>query len=273
MTAKTKVLLIDDNIHIRDVISSFINKEDDMEIVGAAGDGSRGLELIEALQPDVVLLDMIMPKIDGLGVLEALNRSNMEKKPSVICLSAIGQEDFVRKAIDLGARYYMVKPFDFDMILNRIREQSASYVPFQNMAAPPEVSNTKKNLEEKITSIFLIIGIPAHIKGYHFLREAIKMVVEDNDIINRITKELYPEIAKKFNTTPSKVERAIRHAIDVAWSRGKVENINQLFGYVVYDTNDKPTNGEFIALLADKLSMEYADSSSGYSEGISGSRI
>ena len=116
--------------------------------------------------------------------------------------------------------------------------------------------NTERNLEERITNIFLTIGIPAHIKGYHFLREAIKMVVQDNDIINRITKELYPSIAKKFNTTPSKVERAIRHSIDVAWSRGKVENINQLFGYVVYDKNDKPTNGEFIALVADKLSME-----------------
>jgi two-component system response regulator (stage 0 sporulation protein A) len=256
MAVKTKVLLIDDNFHIREVMSSVIDNEDDLEVVGMAGDGDKGLELIHALQPDVVLLDMVMPKIDGLGVLEALNRSNQKSQPSVICLSAVGQEDLIRKAIDLGARYYMVKPFDFGMILSRIRELSASYVPSQHRAVTNDLPSVHKNMEEKITNIFLVIGIPAHIKGYHFLREAIKMVVEDNDIINRITKELYPGIAKKFNTTPSKVERAIRHAIDVAWSRGKVENINQLFGYVVYDKNDKPTNGEFIALVADKLSME-----------------
>ena len=256
MTAKSRVVLIDDNFHMCEIMSSIINKEDDLEVVGTAGDGSKGLEIIQALHPDVILLDMIMPKIDGLGVLEALNRCDLETRPSIICLSAVGQEDLIRKAIDLGARYYMVKPFDYEMILNRIRELSVSYVPSQHRTVLREAPVKQKNLEEKITNVFLIIGIPAHIKGYHFLREAIKMVVEDNDIINRITKELYPGIAKKFNTTSSKVERAIRHAIDVAWSRGKVENINQLFGYVVYDKHDKPTNGEFIALVADKLSME-----------------
>jgi two-component system response regulator (stage 0 sporulation protein A) len=258
MTGKTTVVIIDDNPHIREIISSLISMEDDMQVAGATGDGRRGLELIQAVKPDVVLLDMIMPHMDGLGVLEYLNRNNQEHQPSVICLSAVGQEELIRKAIDLGAKYYMVKPFDFEMILNRIRElsgASTSTLTGQKSAAPL-ARNTERNLEERITNIFLTIGIPAHIKGYHFLREAIKMVVQDNDIINRITKELYPSIAKKFNTTPSKVERAIRHSIDVAWSRGKVENINQLFGYVVYDKNDKPTNGEFIALVADKLSME-----------------
>jgi len=144
------------------------------------------------------------------------------------------------------------------MILSRIREVAGSPKATVRRSVPVVNQQPQRNLEERITSIFLTIGIPAHIKGYHFLREAIKMVVENNDIINRITKELYPGIAKKFNTTPSKVERAIRHSIDVAWSRGKVENINQLFGYTVYDKNDKPTNGEFIALVADKLSMEYS---------------
>ncbi|HHY81783.1 MAG TPA: sporulation transcription factor Spo0A [Clostridiales bacterium] len=255
MAAKTRVVVIDDNPHIREIMSSFINMEGDMEVAGMAGDGYKGLELIKNTRPDVVLLDMVMPQMDGLGVLERLNQSNMEPLPSIICLSAVGQEELIRKAIELGAKYYMVKPFDFEMILNRIRELSGT-PQISHKPVSPMATNTQKNLEEKITNIFLTIGIPAHIKGYHFLREAIKMVVEDNDIINRITKELYPGIAKKFNTTPSKVERAIRHSIDVAWSRGKVENINQLFGYVVYDKNDKPTNGEFIALVADKLSME-----------------
>ncbi|NLU36375.1 MAG: sporulation transcription factor Spo0A [Clostridiales bacterium] len=257
MIAKTKVVIIDDNHQIREIMSSLIDMQNDMEIAGSAADGRKGLELIQAVRPDVVLLDMVMPKMDGLSVLENLYNSSHEYKPAVICLSAVGNEDIIRRAIDLGARYYMVKPFDFDVILSRIRELSGSSAQSSGRVVPPVTRmNTEKSLEERITNIFLTIGIPAHIKGYHFLREAIKMVVEDNDIINRITKELYPSIAKKFNTTPSKVERAIRHSIDVAWSRGKVENINQLFGYVVYDKNDKPTNGEFIALVADKLSME-----------------
>jgi two-component system response regulator (stage 0 sporulation protein A) len=255
MTAKTRVVVIDDNPHIREIMTSFIGMQEDMEVAGVAGDGIKGKELILNVQPDVVLLDMVMPQMDGLGVLEQLNQSSLAHLPSIICLSAVGQEELIRRAIDLGAKYYMIKPFDFEMILSRIRELSGT--PQQSHKVIPSVPQApQRNIEEKITNIFLTIGIPAHIKGYHFLREAIKMVVEDNDIINRITKELYPGIAKKFNTTPSKVERAIRHSIDVAWSRGKVENINQLFGYVVYDKNDKPTNGEFIALVADKLSME-----------------
>jgi two-component system response regulator (stage 0 sporulation protein A) len=256
MTDRTTVAIIDDNPHIREIISSLIAKQADMEVAGMAGDGRMGLELIQTVQPDVALLDMVMPQMDGLGVLEYLSRNSTAYQPSVICLSAVGQEDLIRKAINLGARYYMVKPFDFEAILNRIRELAGASAPPSRKAEASSTQNSQRNLEEKITSIFLTIGIPAHIKGYHFLREAIKMVVEDSDIINRITKELYPGIAKKFNTTPSKVERAIRHSIDVAWSRGKVENINQLFVYVVYDKNDKPTNGEFIALVADKLSMD-----------------
>lgn len=258
MVEKTRVIVIDDNPHIREILESFINLQDDMEFVGSAGDGLKGKELIDTLQPDVVLLDMVMPKLDGLGVLEELAKSQSEYQPAVICLSAVGQEELVRRAIDLGAKYYMIKPFDFEMILSRIREVAGGPRATMRRNVPAVSQQPQRNLEERITSIFLTIGIPAHIKGYHFLREAIKMVVENNDIINRITKELYPGIAKKFNTTPSKVERAIRHSIDVAWSRGKVENINQLFGYTVYDKNDKPTNGEFIALVADKLSMEYS---------------
>ncbi|MBE3101284.1 MAG: sporulation transcription factor Spo0A [Firmicutes bacterium] len=257
MGAKTKIVVIDDNPHIREIMESFINLQEDMEIVGMAADGIKGKDLILSVRPDVVLLDMVMPHLDGLGVLEQLNRSNMECLPSIICLSAVGQEDLIRRAIDLGAKYYMIKPFDLEMILKRIRELSGAYQ--QNSRVAPILQQAPhRNIEEKITNVFLTIGIPAHIKGYHFLREAIKMVVEDNDVINRITKELYPGVAKKFNTSPSKVERAIRHSIDVAWNRGKVENINQLFGYVVYDKNDKPTNGEFIALVADKLSMEHS---------------
>ena len=183
-----------------------------------------------------------------------LTHPPMQVNP-LICLSAVGQEELIRKAVGLGARYYMIKPFDMEMLTRRVRELTSNKA-IADVQQSPVAGERSKNLEEKITDIFLLIGIPAHIKGYHFLREAIKMVVKNGEVINRITKELYPGIAKKFKTTPSKVERAIRHAIDVAWSRGKVENINQLFGYVVYDKNDKPTNGEFIALIADKLNMD-----------------
>ncbi|MGI6188779.1 MAG: sporulation transcription factor Spo0A [Clostridiales bacterium] len=252
MKQKIRIVILEDNKSSREILRAYIDMQDDMEVVGAGGDGFSGLEIIKSAHPDVVIMDMIMPQMDGLGVLEQLNLSGLNPMPSVICLSAVGQEELIRRAVDLGARYYMVKPFDIEMMLKRIRET------VRKPAAGSNSSNNIKNenIEERISSIFLTIGIPAHIKGYHFLREAIKMVVEDKEVINRITKELYPGIASKFNTTPSKVERAIRHAIDVAWSRGRVENINQLFGYIVYQKNDKPTNGEFIALVADKLSME-----------------
>ncbi|MDN5276063.1 MAG: two-component system, response regulator, stage 0 sporulation protein [Clostridiales bacterium] len=253
MGSKIKVVILDDNMSIREILKEYVNMQDDMEVVGVAGDGVTGLEVIKAACPDVVIMDMIMPQLDGLGVLEHLNTAGLQSSPSVICLSAVGQEDLIRRAIELGAKYYMVKPFDLGMMVKRIREVMRKVEPAKANAAGAVKS---ENLEERISNIFLTIGIPAHIKGYHFLREAIKMVVENSELINRITKELYPGIAKKFNTTPSKVERAIRHAIDVAWSRGKVENINKLFGYVVYGNNEKPTNGEFIALVADKLSME-----------------
>jgi two-component system response regulator (stage 0 sporulation protein A) len=253
MKGKIKIAILDDNPNLRQILSSYIAMQGDMEIVGMAGDGLAGVELIESTSPNVVILDMIMPHLDGLGVMEYITRTRKEQIPSFICLSAVGQEDLIRMAVDLGARYYMVKPFDMEVLVKRIRELMKD-----SETDGLSMSSTLKadNIEEKISKVFLAIGIPAHIKGYHFLREAIKMVVEDSDIINRITKELYPGIADKFNTTPSKVERAIRHAIDVAWNRGRVENINQLFGYVVYGKNDKPTNGEFIALVADKLSME-----------------
>ena len=253
MKIKTKIVIIEDNQNTRELIKSFILAQDDLELVGMAENGLKGLELIEKKRPDVIILDMIMPRMDGLEVLERLNAFNPEYSPAVICLSAVGQEDMIRKAVDLGAKYYMLKPFDFNIILKRIREltQNNGVV---SVITPP--SHKAANVERRISDIFLLVGVPAHIRGYHFLREAIKMVIEEKDCINRITKQLYPDVAKKFNTTPSKVERAIRHAIDVAWSRGKAEGINQAFGYTVYGNYDKPTNGEFIALVADKLSIE-----------------
>lgn len=253
MGKKIKVVIVDDNREIVEIYSQCIETQSDMEVVGVAHNGVDGSKLILDILPDVVVLDIVMPKVDGLGVLEIINSTNPQYSPACICLSAVGQEDIIRRAINLGAKYYMVKPFDLETMLRRIREVSGSGSS-QPAGRIPEQRG--QNIEERITNIFLTIGIPAHIKGYHFLREAIKMVFEDNNIINSITKQLYPQIADSFKTTPSKVERAIRHAIDVSWSRGRMESINQIFGYTVYTSNDKPTNGEFIALIADKLLME-----------------
>ena len=191
--------------------------------------------------PDVLLLDIVMPRLDGYGVLERLPSTQR-----TIVMSALSASSFISKAIDLGARYYMMKPFRFEQLDARITEtMRESGVRVRN-----------KSLEEKITNIFITVGIPAHIKGYQFLREAIKMAIDNPDVINSITKRLYPEVARRFDTSPSKVERAIRHAIEVAWNRGKIENINSLFGVRVYNHNEKPTNGEFIALVADKMLLE-----------------
>jgi two-component system response regulator (stage 0 sporulation protein A) len=256
MSEKVKVLVVDDNAQMRDMMSECIKMQDFAEVVGEAGNGVEAVEKLQKLQPDIIILDLIMPMLDGIGVLEKLPELKI-RKPHIIVLSAIGHENIIQEAMSLGVEYYMVKPFDMEILCKRIREiaqekqRSGEKRLFQQ--APKSAA---RSLDEEITSIFLTIGIPAHIKGYHFLREAVKMVIDDTELINSITKELYPGVARRFNTTASKVERAIRHAIEVAWTRGRIENINTIFGYNIYPKNDKPTNGEFIALVADKLHIE-----------------
>ena len=198
-----------------------------------------------------------MPQMDGYSFLEEMNRRQLERVPQVIVVSALGRDDFIMRAINAGARFYMIKPFDLHVLTGRIREVSGQ-APENAPAASSRVSlpGRAPSIDEKLASLFLTIGIPAHIKGYSFLREAVKMVIETPDIINRITKELYPGIGKRFNTSASKVERAIRHAIEVAWSRGRIDTLNKAFGCRVATKEDKPTNGEFIAMIADKLALE-----------------
>lgn len=261
MEQKLKVLIVDDNADLRSLLANGLADLEEISIVGAAANGMIALEMIEKLRPDIMLLDIIMPQLDGFGVLEYLAKQN--ESPAVIMVSALTQEAFVRRAMEMGAYYYVAKPFEMDSLKNRIKDVvamltgvPAATVAKANTSSVLVPTDHAKSLNEKISTVFITIGIPAHIKGYHFLREAIKMVIDNPDVINRITKELYPGIAKKYNTSASKVERAIRHAIEVAWTRGKIENINQIFGYNVYSRNDKPTNGEFIALIADKLLLE-----------------
>ena len=232
MNKKITVLIADDNSEFSATLAGHINAEEDLELVGMARDGVDAFDMIKNLEPDIVLLDVIMPRLDGLGVLERLEENNIEKMPMCIMLSAVGQDKITQKAINLGAQYYIVKPFEISVLIKRIKELKffqpvQSKIPYTSREiktsyieiAPNEKKN-EENLEALVTNMIHEIGVPAHIKGYQYLREAIMMVVNDIDIINQITKQLYPEIAQKYHTTPSRVERAIRHAIEVAWGRG-----------------------------------------------------
>ncbi len=265
---KIKILLADDNKDFCDVVRSYFEKQNDMEIVDVAYDGVEAFNKIISLKPDIAIIDGIMPRLDGLGVLEKLNivKNNTEKSKSPICiiLSGMSQEKITQKALSLGAEYYMVKPFDMDALIARIRQLKDTQTPPKNNQENQKLDTTRQNssnensinIEARVTNILHELGVPAHIRGYHYMREAILMAISDMDVLNYITKELYPSIAKKCNTTPSRVERAIRHAIEVAWSRGKVDAIDNLFGYTVNNHKGKPTNSEFIALIADRLRLE-----------------
>ncbi|MED1205188.1 sporulation transcription factor Spo0A [Heyndrickxia acidicola] len=255
---KIKVFVVDDNRELVGLLEEYISSQEDMEITGIAHNGQECLELLEETIPDVLILDIIMPHLDGLGVLQKIRESSLPTLPNVIMLTAFGQEDVTKKAVELGASYFVLKPFDMDNLVNQIRQVSGKSSSMIKKSTPLRSSEQKpKNLDASITSIIHEIGVPAHIKGYMYLREAISMVYNDIELLGSITKVLYPDIAKKFNTTASRVERAIRHAIEVAWSRGNIESISSLFGYTVSMTKAKPTNSEFIAMVADKLRLEH----------------
>ena len=268
MKEKVSILIADDNQDFAHTLSSYINSQDDMEVVAIAKDGNEVIDMLATTIPDVILLDVIMPHLDGLGVLEKLNMLRFNKKPICIMLSAVGQDKITQKAIALGAEYYIVKPFDIELLMKRIREIKFfkpnqgvnNYIARENKQQYIEIQNNdskkEENLEALVTNIIHEVGVPAHIKGYQYLREAIMMVINDIDVINQITKSLYPKIALKFSTTPSRVERAIRHAIEVAWGRGDQKTVENIFGYTISAAKGKPTNSEFIAMIADKLRLE-----------------
>ena len=248
---KQKVMLIDNVDVSRNETKERINLSQNAEVVCDFGSAIDALDYLKNNSVDVVISDLVLPQIDGYAFLEKLSSLNVAK-PKVIITSAISGDELVSRAFAMGASYYMIKPIDYSVLLERITQATNT----DKVAEPRRIKN--KALEEKITNIFITVGIPAHIKGYQFLREAIKMAIDNPEIINSITKKLYPSIAQRFDTSASKVERAIRHAIEVAWNRGKIENINTLFGIRVYGNNEKPTNGEFIALVADKMLIEGA---------------
>ncbi len=243
---KIKVLVADDNREFCQTLETYIRSQSDFDCVGVAFDGRDVLKQVEEKRPDVVLLDIIMPHLDGIEVLEKLDTTNGHKT-QVIMLTAFGQENITQKAIELGASYYVMKPFEFDVLGKRIRQVSG------NGKSTVRTVGRKRDLEAEVTNILHQIGVPAHIKGYFYLRDAIIMVTQKIDLLGAVTKELYPNVAEKYDTTSSRVERAIRHAIEVAWNRGNVDLANNFFGHTVSSHRGKPTNSEFIAMVADRL--------------------
>ncbi len=258
---KIKVLLADDNREFTTLLSDYINGQQDMEVVAVVYNGDEVIRYIDqqTASIDIVILDIIMPHLDGLGVLERMREMSLPHVPKIIMLTAFGHEHITQKAVQLGASYYVLKPFDMEILTSRIRQlvhphsQVAMSISRPNLVHMPKT----KNLDANITNIIHEIGVPAHIKGYQYLREAITMVYNNIEILGAITKTLYPAIAEKFKTTPSRVERAIRHAIEVAWTRGNIDSISFIFGYTVNVSKSKPTNSEFIAMVADKLRIEH----------------
>ena len=260
---KLNVAIADDNERMLRELGDLVRSDDELQVVGTAKDGEEAYEMIKKQEPDVVLLEIVMPKLDGLTVMDKIrNDKNMKKHPAFIMITAIGQEKITEDAFSLGADYYIMKPFDNNVVLNRIKHVRSAEMKKGSEVRKVNAYEKKQELEERnlesdVTNIIHEIGVPAHIKGYQYLREAIIMSVRDMEMLNSITKILYPSIAKKYQTTPSRVERAIRHAIEVAWSRGKMDTIDELFGYTIHNGKGKPTNSEFIALIADKIRLEY----------------
>lgn len=253
------VAVADDNERILELLGEIVNSDKELNLVGKANNGEDMVQIIKRKEPDVVLLDLIMPKMDGLSVMDFVNADKtVKKRPEFIVVTAVGQERITEDAFQRGASYYIMKPFNNEVLLNRIKSVRVSPKrEGQAHTVAESPAKAQENLESHVTNMIHEIGIPAHIKGYHYLRDAIMMAVEDMDVLSAITKILYPTVAKKHQTTSSRVERAIRHAIEVAWSRGKLDTLDELFGYTVSNGKGKPTNSEFIALIADTIQLEY----------------
>lgn len=252
---KIKVMIVDDNRDLVNTIADYFKEHPSIEVIHTAFNGKQCLELLEKQVPDVLLLDIIMPHLDGIAVMDYLHKEQLYPQMKVIMLTAFGQEEVMKQAVDLGTAYFMLKPFEFDRLVQQILQVVGNGQSTTDVTPKRPVFKTK-GIDFTITNVIKEIGVPAHIKGYSYLREAIQMVYHDIELLGSVTKVLYPEIAVKFDTTPSRVERAIRHAIEVAWNRGNYETISQTFGYTVHHLKSKPTNSEFIAMIADKIRLE-----------------
>ena len=250
MEHATTVLIADSTEDFANALAAALQRSEGFQVVGTAGDGEQAIRMIGERKPDVLVLDMMLSKQDGISVLKAI--SGMERRPVTLATSAFLTEYVSSAAASLGVRYLMLKPCDMTALVERLEEIRGG----ESLRYPAPRRADKTSIESMVTSIIHEIGVPAHIKGYQYLWEAIIIAVNDMDVINAITKVLYPQVAKTFQTTPSRVERAIRHAIEVAWDRGDLDTLQRFFGYTVSNTKGKPTNSEFIALIADKLQLQ-----------------
>lgn len=265
------VLIADDFQTFSNELAEYLNIQEDFNVIGKTYDGMDTFEKIIALSPDVVILDVFMPVLDGLSILRKLQNTNLAKKPICILTSVSNAPTITNTALSLGAAYFVLKPIteielftdlirDFAMPSNRINAlastQKSAVTPLGQLV--PAINSEQKSfdLETIVTNFIHELGVPAHIKGYQYIRTAIMMVTENMEMINYITKQLYPNIAKQYATTSSRVERAIRHSIEVAWSRGKPETMNEIFGYTIHTGKGKPTNSEFIAMVADRIRLQ-----------------
>ena len=254
MERLTTVVIADNTEEFCTGLSAALQQAGGFQVLGVAGDGEQAIRMVTERKPDVLVLDLMLPKRDGLSVLKTL--SSMERKPVTLATSAFLTEYVSSAAAGLGVRYLMLKPCDTESVVERLEEIRGG----ESLRKPAVRKLGRSDIESMVTGIIHEIGVPAHIKGYQYLREAIIIAVNDMDVINAITKVLYPQVAKAFNTTPSRVERAIRHAIEVAWDRGDLDTLQRFFGYTVSNTKGKPTNSEFIALIADKLQLQLKSS-------------
>ena len=272
-----KIILVDDNRNFQRLISEHLKKQEKMEVIATADNGEEALKLIKEQQPDLLLLDIIMPQLDGVGVMEELNDLGLTSEMKIIILTAFGQEDLTHQLVELGADYYIMKPFGLNSLVKRIEQlfqqkendnnNSHQHIITANNKNQFQVREQKNNQQEKqqekeedlnvkITKVLHKLGVPAHIKGYLYLRKSIELVIKDIDLIGAVTKKLYPRVAEEYNTTPNRVERAIRHAIEVTWKRGNISALNEYFGATVSPSSGKATNSQFIAKIADKFRVE-----------------
>ncbi len=251
MELKKRVIIADADETFRGILAEALRDEDDMEVLAVTGDGEETLQMVRELSPDALIMDMVLARMDGLEVLGGLEQDARFK---VLILSSFVRGNMAELAASRGASYFMMKPCKLTAVTERVR-QLCGATPHED-GDSRGTGSSQQSLESSVTAIIHEIGVPAHIKGYQYLREAIVMTVENMEVINAVTKVLYPEVAKRFNTTASRVERAIRHAIEVAWDRGDLETLQKYFGYTVSNAKGKPTNSEFIAMIADRLQLQ-----------------
>lgn len=256
IVGKLRIAIADDNRELIELVDEYVKAQDDMVLVAHAYNGQECMKMIRQTEMDILILDIIMPHMDGMSVLEEIQDINEAERPRVVMLTAFGHEDYTKKAVELGASYYVLKPFDMDTLMQKVKQ--VWYMPNTHRQASNSGIN-QSTLDQAVSHLLREIGVPAHIKGYHYLREAITMVYEEVDLLSSVTKILYPEIAIRFDTTASRVERAIRHAIEVAWGRGNVEAIAETFSHTINKAKSKPTNSEFIAMMADRIRREWTN--------------